>query len=498
MKNTSLLLSFVCLITISSFAQAPPNNEENIYKDSDGKLYVNRNMPVYLSVSTKADGSDRQLLEGPEPKYTTPMYLDTEGYNSIRSPWKVDPETGETVYPKQEVIFAVYADSKPPISKLDYVAEKVVKNVNGVSLKNGEVSISSNDETAGVAAIYYSIDGASFKTYASPIKLNEEKSYLLKYYAVDHVGNAEEVKEVNIDLDLTAPKTSLAIEGDLKEEILSSRSKITLDAVDNNEIEKVFYTIDEGKTYQYTKPINLSYLKEGEHAISYYSVDKVGNTEEIKSYSFFVDTSAPRVIDEIIGNTFIVNGKEYYSGRTKLKLVAMDNKSGVKELRYSVNGGEFKLYEEPFYLTQAGSLNIEVLAIDNVNNRARTTEFSDKSNTRSYVDLSGPSLSYSMRGPSFKVKDTVYVSKDTKFLLSGKDSEAGFKEIDYQIGASTLQTYEESFSVEKEGFHNITFNGYDNLDNSNTKNILVMVDNTGPEVYNRFSIDANKACIMVC
>jgi len=80
--------------------------------------------------------------------------------------------------------------------------------------------------------------------------------------------------------------------------------------------------------------------------------------------------------------------------------------------------------------------------------------------------------------------------------LSGTDAEAGFKEIDYQVGSGTLQSYDESFSVKKEGFHNITFNGYDNLDNSNTENILVMVDNTGPEVYNRFSIDAHKTKVI--
>ena len=284
----------------------------------------------------------------------------------------------------------------------------------------------------------------------------------------------------------------MSVEGDLKEDVLSARSKIALEAIDNINVSKVFYTIDEGRTYEYGSPVNLSGLSEGQHTITYFASDDVDNVEEKKTYSFFVDTSAPRVIDEIIGNTFIVNGKEYYSGRTKLKLVAMDNKSGVKELRYSINGGEFKLYEEPFYLTEAGSLNIEVLAMDNVNNRARTTEFSDKSNTRSYVDLSGPTLSFRTNGPSFTVKDTVYVSKETKFVLAGKDAEAGFKEIDYQVGASTLTPYSESFSVEKEGFHNITFNGYDNLDNSNTENILVMVDNSGPEVFHRFSIDVNK------
>ena len=101
--------------------------------------------------------------------------------------------------------------------------------MSGVMVKNGGISIESSDVTSGVAKIYYSIDGAAYKTYSSPIKLAEEKSYQLKYYAVDRVGNAEEVKEMTVQLDLTAPTTSLTVEGDLKEDVLSARSKIALE-----------------------------------------------------------------------------------------------------------------------------------------------------------------------------------------------------------------------------------------------------------------------------
>ena len=58
----------------------------------------------------------------------------------------------------------------------------------------------------------------------------------------------------------------------------------------------------------------MTTLSEGEHTISYFSEDILGNKEDEKSFDFYLDKSAPKVIDEIIGNTFIANGKEYYSG----------------------------------------------------------------------------------------------------------------------------------------------------------------------------------------
>ncbi|GAB4238581.1 MAG: hypothetical protein Tsb0034_14250 [Ekhidna sp.] len=490
-KHTAALLT--TLLAFSLSAQDIPKHEKGLYKNEEGKLYVNKALPVFLSISTQRDGSDAEILEGKEPKYSSPMYLDSEGYNSIRSPWQVDPETKEVVYPKKEVVFELYADSKPPVTTLDLGGDKTNTADDVTTIKSGSITLTATDETSGVRDIYYSLDGASYQAYTGSIALNEEKSYSLKYYAVDFVGNAEEIKSINLKLDKTPPISELKVEGDLHESVVSSRSTLVISSTDNTSgVSKTFYSIDEGKTFVYDAPITLSSLGQGEHTIEYFAVDKVDNNEEKKSFSFYVDKTAPRVIDEIIGNTFIANGKEYYSGRTKLKLVAMDNKSGVKEILYSVNGGEFVTYTDPFYLKDAGTLNIEVMAIDNVNNSIRTTEFSDKNNLRSYVDLSGPKLSHSISGPSFVVKDTTYINNKTKISLLGSDEDSGFKEIDYQIDAGTTQKFEEAFTIESEGFHKITFNGYDNLDNSSSSSILCFVDNTGPEVFHRFSINSNK------
>ncbi len=494
MKIRAFSLAVLFVFTLQLVAQGDHNHEKKIFKDEDGKVYVNKALPVYLSVSSKRDGSDGKILEGKNPTYSSPMYLDSEGYNTIRSPWQVDPETKKVVYPKQEVLFELYADSQSPKTKIDFDSESVKNMDDKVVMKNGTVSLSANDEISGVEAIYYSLDNGPFKKYIDPIVLNKERTTQIKYYAVDNVGNAETIESTNILVDNSAPVSVLNVGGDQFENVLSSRSTLLISAKDESaELSRIFYTIDDGKTYLYSKPISVINLSEGEHTITYFSVDDVDNNEDKKTYNFFVDKSAPKVIDEIIGNTFVSNGKEYYSGRTKLKLVAMDNKAGVKEIRYSVNGGEFKLYESPFYLSEPGNLNIEVLVIDKVNNRTRTSEFSDKNNLISYVDLAGPSLSHSIIGPSFTVKDTIYISKDTKIKLKGSDDDSGFKEIDFQVDNGASSTYTEPFSIEKAGFHSITYNGYDNLSNSSSRKIVCVVDNDGPEVYNRFSINSMES-----
>ena len=233
-------------------------------------------------------------------------------------------------------------------------------------------------------------------------------------------------------------------------------------------------------------------MTEGDHSIQFYSVDQVNNQEDIKEFSFYVDKTPPTIVEELLGNTFIANGKEYFSGRNKLKLISLDNKAGVKEIRYSINNSEYKSYENPFYLSKSGDLKIQTIAIDNVNNKKQTQKLSDRSNV-SYVDLSGPKLGHHFEGPQFVSKDTFFISGETKIKLAGSDNESGFKKIDYKINEQEkTKEYTEPFSLKKEGLYTINYTGYDNLGNTNTKQLLCIVDNNGPEIFHRFSMISEK------
>lgn len=493
--RTILFISIVTFISSISFAQEPLQHKKKFYRSPEGRLYINKELPVYLFISASPNPSESIQLESEETEqYANPMYFDTEGYNSVRSPWKVDPKTKEVVYPRGEVIFEVYADSKPPGTKIN-LGTRDVSVSEGKTVVGEEVKLtfSAFDAIAGIEDIYFSINKEAFKKYSDTIHLSEEKEYLIKYYAVDHVGNVEEVKEKNLLIDLSAPETQLSINKDQYQNIISARSEIELVATDSRStIHNIYFSIDGGKENIYKYTLKGKYLSEGEHTLTYYAVDEVGNKEKAKSFQFYVDKTPPTVVDELIGNTFIANGREYYSGRNKLKLVSMDNKAGVKEIRYSLNNGEFKVYENPFYLSKSGNLKIEVLAIDNVNNMNRSEKLSG-GNTVSYVDLSGPALGHSFDGPSFVSKDTVFISKETKIKLAGNDKESGFKKIEYSVNSQGgMKPYSEPFSIEKEGHYQIHYTGYDNLGNTNTKTLLAVVDNQGPEIYYRFSMDPEK------
>jgi len=495
MRKISIVLSITFLligVSGSLLAQEQFKHEKRFYQAPNGRLYINKDKPIYFFISDSPNpNGEKHLLTSEEmPQYSNPMYFDTEGWNTLRSPSAVDTVTKKVIQPLQDVKFVVFADSKAPETKILLGSASKYQN-NGILYigKGLEVTLNANDETSGVEKTYFSANGASFTEYSKPIAFNTESEYTFKYYSADNVGNAEETKIEKLYLDITAPVTKFTVEGDQYENVFSIRTKINFEAQDaKSGVKHMYYAIDDESPRAISSYILLSNISEGNHVLKYYSVDNVGNTEVVNSYNFFLDRSAPIVIDEVVGNQFISNGKAYSSGRTKFKLTAVDNKAGVKSIHYSIDGSEYAEYDKPFYLpTKTGSTSIKFYATDNVNNKISTSNESSKS-TATYVDLSGPNLFYSFSAPQFATRDTVFINLNTKITLKAVDAEAGIDKITYIVDKTSEQDYSTPFTVASEGFHTVNYTGIDNVENTNSENFFFIVDNTAPVLYPRFSI----------
>jgi hypothetical protein len=497
MKTVLVSFLFLVVFHVAGRAQQQQVHEKKMFVSSDGKLYINKALPVYLRLATSPDDDASSILLRSEKTsaYSNPMYFDTEGINTVRSPSAVDTATKNIVYPMQDIIFEVYADSRPPVTSIDYGSTSVHEE-NDKLYVNGEVKIelSARDITSGVSNIYYSVDKKDYVIYNEPFLLNEEKEYNLKYYAVDNVGNVESLEEVTLVLDKSNPVSKIEIEGDLYENILSGRSKIILVSDDNGiGTQDIYYILDDNPKKEYKYPIYTKYLKQGNHILRFFAKDKVNNQEKIQEYEFYVDKTPPTIVEEVIGKSFVANGKEFSSGRSKLKLTTFDNKAGVKEIFYSINGEEFQKYDKPFYLSNtSGNLKIKTYALDNVNNKTTNEEESSKSSIP-FIDLAGPALYHEFKGPVFTLRDTIFISNKTKILLRAKDSESGLNRIEYNVDNGDFQEYTDPIVIDSEGYHEVFFNGFDNVENSNRGSIAFMVDTTGPDIYSRFSIPPAKA-----
>ncbi len=505
MKTKLLIfLSFFGLFyDVSAQTQIIP--EKKSYEDSTGLLYWNKEVPVYLRLSSTPDEKGNLLKSKIHAQYTNPFYFDTEGINYMRTRYAVDTATRKTVNPHIEILWEVYADGKAPVSHI-YLkgAPKYVLNGKTYYGKGLQISITSKDAGSGVENIFYSVNSKPYQKYKNEIILNSNDDVCeIKYYATDKVGNIEDVNKNKVEffIDEDAPETFHNITNiDLERNIIALNTKIYLDVSDaKSGVKATYYKFDEGPYIPYNGNIlPLNHLTEDNHVLTYYSEDKVGNKETPKTFKFFLDKSAPILTSDVLGDRFVVNNQIYFSGRTKLKLTAVDNKSGVKEVKYSVDGSEFKNYDQPFYLPKKPGYHIvKYYAVDRMNNNTgvggnnyKNYKYSTK---KIYVDLVGPSLNHSFLGKRFYTRDTVFLGKNSKIKLSATDGESGLQYISYAVDGVQKETmYKEPFSVSGNGKHLIEYFGYDNVNNRNIGKFYVIVDENPPEPSYTFSVKSYR------
>jgi len=476
--------------------------QKQIFKDTDGKIYVNKALPLYLKISESIEpGAERKvLISKTTPATTNPVYLANEGLNIFYSPWAVDTTTKKVVYPKQNVVFELYADSKPPITK---IANNLISYEKSDTLYFGtnlKIWFNATDNISGIAKTYFSINKNPYEEYLyDTLTFEHGIFYSIKYYSTDKTGNYEPENLVNFTIDTTRPLTNLVIIGNHSGDIVGPNCKVTLKPQDAfSGTAKTYYYIDNQPKKIYTNPINVGNLSEGRHVLSYYTQDNVQNEENVKSYEFYIDKTPPMVIDEIIGDFVYINGKAYTSGRSQIQLSAIDNKAGVKVIYYSLDGQNWQEYDNPFFLPSQNNVQVYYYAEDMVGNKTS----SDINNTNSskhftsQMDLDAPVMDYSFSQPNIKLFDTVFISNQTNIFLSASDNLAGVKDISYQIDGAQNINYSNGFNIDKPGFHKISAICFDQVNNMGNAEFYVMIDTLPPNIilnysYNPFNINGN-------
>ncbi|MCS6904960.1 MAG: hypothetical protein RML72_09695 [Bacteroidia bacterium] len=480
------------LVINPCFSQAPLQHPKKSYVDSLNRYYQQASLPLYVFFShspellpIKASPEDY-----PDKKNAIkPIYLDGHGKHLLRHIDEVHRHVDN---------FVVYADGMAPVSQIFHLdAPFFTRNGKNYFGKGLKIRLQAKDEMSGVEQIYIATAGQSFSPYLHEIPIEKEGEYSFNYYAVDNVGNVENVKKSNFIVDITSPKTYYNVVGLARGYIISTSTKIYLTPTDSlSGVAKTFYKFDDEPERLYTGGmLNFSYLNDGEHKLYWYSIDNVQNKENVQTFEFYLDKTAPIMSADVLGDKFIANDRVYFSGRTKLKLTAVDNKAGIKEVRYSIDNGEFMQYTEPFYLPSKSGLHIiRYYALDNMQNEGagiRDAKYDEYKHNVSavYVDLTGPSLNHVYIGPKFQKGDTIFINSQTKIQLLAEDPESGLQKITYKIdGQGDEVLYTTSFSLSEAGRHVIDYFGYDNVNNRNVGRFEFIVDNDPPEIYYHFSI----------
>lgn len=458
--------------------------EEIVYVDNESKIFVNKNLPIYLKFSTSPDGKTHDLKSLKHPEDAEPLYLDTEGPNYIRTKWAVDPETKEYMYPLREVQMELFADSKPPVVSPVFNSEHSFTK-SGVIYYGSDLDITLKDwdEQAGVKGSYWSINNSQWKNGKTTFVDQNSGDYSFTYYSVDNVNNYTDPKTVTFAYDNRAPETSLlkTKEGSY---IFGPRTPVQFSVVEEHSGVKATYFRLSDLAFAMAKSgqsLPLS-LEDGEYPIVFYSVDNVSNDEEPKEVEIYLDKIAPQTSLQVTPS-FEKGQRLYLSQSSEIALSATDNKAGVKNINFSTTGFKDADYQESFSINNFhGLTSISYEATDVVDNREK------RKYQEIYVDTLRPSSKIAFIGKYFEVASRYYVNEETRLEFQASDLNSGVAYIEYAAIGNDFEKYEKPFGLSSEGYFGLMYRSIDNVENMEySKSIDLYLDKKGPEIVFNFS-----------
>lgn len=242
-------------------------------------------------------------------------------------------------------------------------------------------------------------------------------------------------------------------------------------------VQNSYFSINQKPFLEYKD--TLRFDEEGEFQLSFYSVDNVGNVEDIQTHHFTIDITPPVANWSLEGN---VHGLAA-SGESKIIIIAKDNRSGLKRISYQINDNPIKIYKDgiSFNDMPSGEYKLRYWAEDNVGNIYEGNDVGT-SVFAFVVDKTPPTASSFVTGDHFQ-SDLLYVSPHSKCELTAQDTISGIHNIIYGFNQRFMsEIYEDPFSFEdKHGLQTVWFQAFDLVSNSSViEKLTVFMDNEPP------------------
>ena len=238
---------------------------------------------------------------GATQTYSGAFSIDNEGIHQLTF-WSVD-NLGNTETQRSLTI------------KIDFTGGTIQSSLSGV-LGNlnyyttpVQVTLTASDNVSGVANSNYRIDGGNMNQYNGAFTVSTDGIHTVDYWTIDKAGNSSSISTISFKIDRTPPVTQV----NFSQNNLGSQGwyrgtvQISMSATDSQSgVQVTQYRIDNGTLKTYTAPFN--YSTTGIHTITYWSVDKVLNTETAQNVQLKIDQTAPSVTMTATPSSVVAGG----------------------------------------------------------------------------------------------------------------------------------------------------------------------------------------------
>lgn len=419
--------------------------------------------------NTSGPGSSYYAVDGGLPQtYSGPFTLSTTGSHTVLY-WSKD--VADNVEAQHSIIV-----------KVDISSPSTTASVNGSSSNSwyqtpAQVTLTASDSESGVAGTFYTVDGGANQTYTSPFNISAGGTYVINYWSVDAVGNTEQQQSLTVQIDVTAPSTTISTSGTSGNNgWYQSAVSVLLTASDNDQsgVATTYYSVDGGAAQAYTASFNIS--NSGSHTILYWSVDNAGNTESQHSMVIRVDVEAPTTQGSFQGTWWY---DVWYQSPVQVYLSASDSASGIASTYYTIDGGATQTYTGLFNISNGGVHTVNYWSVDNAGNAETQKSLTVR------VDNTAPTTQISASGTAGAngwFRSAVQVS------LNASDTQVGVNVTMYRVDGGPTMVYSGPFTISGEGQHQVLYWSNDKLSNTETQQTAtIKIDSTVPTAQNSVS-----------
>ncbi len=350
---------------------------------------------------------------------------------------------------------------------------------NGWRVSATSFTLSGSDATSGVASTFYKIDGGATQTYTGSAVSIPQGSHTVGYWSVDTAGNTESATtSAAIKVDLVKPSTTLttapASPDGSNNWFQRSSVTFTLAATDaTSGVANSYYTIDGGGQQTYSGTVTIS--TQGDHTVTYWSVDAAGNTEAAATTHIKLDSVEP--VTTIATSPASPDGVNSWFQRSSVTftLSASDASSGTASTLYTVDGGAQQTYSGTVTISTQGDHTVSYWSVDNADN----TEAANTTHIK--LDNVGPATTIATTPAAPDGTNNWFKRASVTFTLAATDATSGVANRFYTVDGGGQQTYSGTVTISTQGDHTVTYWSLDNAGNTETANTThIKLDNVGP------------------
>jgi len=237
------------------------------------------------------------------------------------------------------------------------------------------------------------------------------------------------------------------------------------------------YHIPTGTIFTAAATSSNEYLNDIDSNRIAYTVDEGGNLD-IYLFTFIPDITPPTTT---ISSSDTLGSNGWYTSDVYVLLTATDDRSGVANTYYRIDGGTWLTYLDPFWITSEGIHTLEYYSVDYVDNTETIKSETIK------IDKTLPTTAISVSGVA-GLND--WWTSDVTVTLTATDTHSGIANTYYRIDGASWSAYTSSFSITTEGIHTVEYYSVDNAGHDETSiwappspnSETIRIDKTPPDL----------------